>query len=359
MFVLHVRAATGVPFRVRRVTFAHRAPPDVSEHERIFGCPVRFEAEHNRLVLDRAAWETPTSGAHSGHAAGAERARRTAAGEAPARPRSRRAHAARHRRAPPRRRPVARERGARLGHERAQLAAAPARARLHLQRARRRGPRGDGAPVPEQPDIALAEVGYLLGFADQSTFNRAFKRWTGRTPRQARDDVRRAPRPGRPARLSRPVAPAAHTLASLAKSRRSGGPIVAASSRRPIDEAVNRTALAPVLGVALALSATGCMDPDAPGNLVPATVDDDPSLPRIEVARDDPARGGVRRSERADDHGAARRPGRRLPRAPAVPRARRRRLLRRLLGPARHRACRSDTTRRATRSTSTSRISAW
>jgi proline iminopeptidase len=45
----------------------------------------------------------------------------------------------------------------------------------------------------------------------------------------------------------------------------------------------NRTALAPLLGLALSLGATACMDPDAPGNLVPATVEDDPSLPRIEV----------------------------------------------------------------------------
>lgn len=45
----------------------------------------------------------------------------------------------------------------------------------------------------------------------------------------------------------------------------------------------SRTALSPVLGLALALCATACMDPDAPGNLVPATVEDDPSLPRIEV----------------------------------------------------------------------------
>jgi hypothetical protein len=66
VFVVHVRGVTGVPFGVRRVTFVHRAPPDVREHERVFGCAVTFEGEHNRLVLDRAAWEAPTSGAQSG-----------------------------------------------------------------------------------------------------------------------------------------------------------------------------------------------------------------------------------------------------------------------------------------------------
>jgi AraC-like DNA-binding protein len=35
-------------------------------------------------------------------------------------------------------------------------------------------------------DVAGAEVAYLLGFAEQSSFNHAFKRWTGQTPTEYR-----------------------------------------------------------------------------------------------------------------------------------------------------------------------------
>lgn len=36
------------------------------------------------------------------------------------------------------------------------------------------------------PKIAVAEVAYLLGYSEPSPFHRAFKRWTGKTPAEAR-----------------------------------------------------------------------------------------------------------------------------------------------------------------------------
>jgi AraC-like DNA-binding protein len=38
----------------------------------------------------------------------------------------------------------------------------------------------------QRTDYAIAEVAYLVGFAEVSSFNRAFRRWTGRSPSAAR-----------------------------------------------------------------------------------------------------------------------------------------------------------------------------
>jgi AraC-like DNA-binding protein len=36
------------------------------------------------------------------------------------------------------------------------------------------------------PDLSIAEVAYMLGYSEPSAFTRAFRRWTGRSPRELR-----------------------------------------------------------------------------------------------------------------------------------------------------------------------------
>ena len=45
----------------------------------------------------------------------------------------------------------------------------------------------------ERRDVSLAEIALLLGFSDQSAFQRAFRRWTGETPRAVRERAGHAP----------------------------------------------------------------------------------------------------------------------------------------------------------------------
>ncbi len=191
VFFLHVRAAGRLQFPLRRVTFTHPRPPDIREHERVFGSPVEFETRHNRLVFDRAVWETPTVSGHSGVLGVLLEHADLLLAKLPRGPdlveRTRRAIAGRLRGGDPSVGSVARELGMserslqrhlrELGYSFNALAdeVREATARLYL----------------EQADMALAEIGYLLGFADQSTFNRAFKRWTGITPKQARLEATR------------------------------------------------------------------------------------------------------------------------------------------------------------------------
>jgi AraC-like DNA-binding protein len=183
---LRVREATGVPFPLAHVELAFPARASTAEHRRIFACPVRFGAEQSAMHLARATWATPSTrgdpdlfGVLADHARLIERQVPT---EPPPVLDARRAIAAQLKGGPPSLERTAKQlamsprtlqrRLAEHGHRYADL--------LDSTRA------GAALSYLSDRQISLAEVAYLLGFAEQSSFNHAFRRWTGKAPSEYR-----------------------------------------------------------------------------------------------------------------------------------------------------------------------------
>ncbi len=180
--VLRTRAGTGIEFVPTRVSFANPAPASTRELERVFACPLEFDAERHGLSLTDVDWTRVCDQADpalfellEGHAALVLAALPPASelvGEL------RQAISIELRTADPTLAAV----GKRLG-----MSGRTLQRRLDDERVR------FGALVDESKtelakagladrSLAICEVAFMLHFADPSAFTRAFKRWTGVTP---------------------------------------------------------------------------------------------------------------------------------------------------------------------------------
>lgn len=183
---LRTRLATNQRFPLIRVDFSQPRPADVSEHERIFECPVQFDAPACRLVIAREVWDTPRTGTNPALFAVLDTHARMLLDQRPQDVetvrRVRHAIEGELRGGNPRLESVAK-----------QLAMSPRTLQRRLK--------DEGVVFNDllddlrfraaktylaQRDIAGAEVAYLLGFAEPSSFNHAFKRWSGQTPTEYR-----------------------------------------------------------------------------------------------------------------------------------------------------------------------------
>jgi AraC-like DNA-binding protein len=166
----------------RAVEIAHPAPSDVTAHARLLGVPPRFGAGRTALVLDPALLAAPLPRADAPLGAfldGLARAAMVRRGEpsellasvraaiGDALPRGVPGIAAIARQMATSERTLRR----RLERERASFRALIDATRAELAKAYLADRR-----------LPLCEVAFLLGYAEQSAFHRAFKRWTGQTP---------------------------------------------------------------------------------------------------------------------------------------------------------------------------------
>lgn len=166
------------------VDFAHPAPSSTTEHERVFGPNVRFSRPHAELLFEGAALDAPLTTSNAALAGVlaqteqmlsmpaavtvAERVRR----ELPAA-----LSAGDHRLSSIAKRLglAARTLEQKLDEENESFNGLVDDVRKELALARVR-----------ENEMSLGEIAFVLGFTQTSTFHRAFKRWTGTTPREYR-----------------------------------------------------------------------------------------------------------------------------------------------------------------------------
>jgi len=176
------RMVAGTGWSPTRVDLAHPRPRSIAEHERVFGCPVRFSAARNAIhfpsqdldlpnrradpslvaLLDRYA--TSLLAREPADDSTAERLRAwlldRLAGGVPSAEEAARAMA----------------RSVRSLHRDLRSEGTTWRAVLDRLRHER------AVELLDDGRASLAEIAFLLGFSEVRSFHRAFRRWTGATP---------------------------------------------------------------------------------------------------------------------------------------------------------------------------------
>ncbi len=201
--IVLARRVTGVAIVPRAVDFRHEAPARVAEHRRLFGVAPRFDAPETALVLEASALGLRIAGSQPGLVSYLDAYARDVSSRLPAdgglAEQVERVVTSSMARGVPEIDAVATQLGLSARTLQRRLGADGTTFQGIVDRARRRL----AERYLEDDRLSLAEIGFLVGFADPSNFHRAFRRWTGMTPSECRAaGGGRAPRQGDASRLA-------------------------------------------------------------------------------------------------------------------------------------------------------------
>lgn len=184
------RLIAGFPFSPARMDVPYAEPTDSSEQQRVFGCPVRYASDHLRFYFPLFVLDAPLVGGDSGSRASLELEahRRLEALATPdlsgnveiARLKEIIAHGLRD--GPPSVDDAAGAIGMSTRQLQRRLEAGGSTYREILDSTRREL----ADRYMQDESLSQADVAFLLGFADQSAFHRAFRRWFETTPGEYR-----------------------------------------------------------------------------------------------------------------------------------------------------------------------------
>jgi len=180
--VSRIRMRIRPDLQVRRVELRQSEPLAIAPYCEVFCAPVRFGAAADRLCFSAEQWNAPTENPDAALARVLEEHARILAQRLPQAAVGftadvQKTIAA----APPEAgsaEDVARALNVSVRTLQRKLVATGTTFREVSERVRGRLAEG----YLTDPEVSIAEVAFLLGFSDQSSFNRAFRRWTGESP---------------------------------------------------------------------------------------------------------------------------------------------------------------------------------
>ena len=169
-----------------RITFQHDRPRNTKEHQRIFRCPVEFNASSNQYFIETASLGLPIVKADPGLCAVLDRHAEALIAKYP-----------RHETLIEQVRTMIKDELSGGNASLDRIADALSMSGRTLQRKLREHKTSHQELLDqmrkdlamrylEEPEMAICEVAYLLGFSESSALHRAFKRWTGQTPSEFR-----------------------------------------------------------------------------------------------------------------------------------------------------------------------------
>lgn len=183
----YMEAAVGRPLPLIGVEFSHPRPGDVSEAERLLGCPVRFGARRMAIIFEARAldWPVPTQD-DALSALLRDYGDMVLAQRRDVRPLFAQEVERRYLERLPYGGATAEDLARAMGCSTRSFQRRLAEAGLTLRALGEELRRDLAARYLEEPSFSVAEVGCLLGYAGPSAFTAAFRRWTGETPREWR-----------------------------------------------------------------------------------------------------------------------------------------------------------------------------
>ncbi len=188
-FLQICRLSTGIHVCPELVTFRHAAPPSLDAHHGFFGCRVLFDSDSDSLCLDPTLLDRPLGGADEALVAFFEGYLLARTATSPSPPtlleQVRRSILTNLATGVPTAAEVARNLGMSDRSLRRHLGREGETYRGLLQSVRFESARA----LLQDPRNSIAEVAFLLGYADAGAFSRAFRRETGRSPKAFRSSA--------------------------------------------------------------------------------------------------------------------------------------------------------------------------